>query len=510
MPTTTSHGDGGAGVARPTLRLAVNGTEHVLDIAASTPLVYVLRNDLRLNGPKFGCGLGECGACTVLVDGVAARVLRGGGRCRPGPRGNHAGGTGLRHGAAPGAACLHRGAGGAVRLLPQRHDHRHHGAARPQSDPPRTRCGRLCATTCAAAAPMWRSCAPSSGPPRHDGDPPPGRCCRSTPCWTRPTAFWCCAAAEPTRRLFVAVAADGTVTALQRACRPRHRHPHRAGADRRRGAGRRARPGTHGAGRHGARAEPGRDHRQRDHPGHRRAAARGRRARRGASCWPGGGASWARRRPTSRRGRDRAPARHNRHVTLRRVAGAASATGWRWTSGAGASRWPSTAWSASRCRGWTSRPRPRARSPTCTTCACPACCMAASCGRPMPASIAARSSGQPGRGGRGLGRHVPGLVAVVVIGDFVGVVAEREEHAVQAARRCGSPGAGRLRCPTSTSRGGAAGQPGHAAHPAGPRATWMPRSRAPRRRCAGPMSGRTRCTARSARPARSRTGPGRR
>ncbi len=60
-------------MARPTLRLAVNGTEHVLHIAASTPLVYVLRNDLRLNGPKFGCGLGECGACMVLVDGVAAR-----------------------------------------------------------------------------------------------------------------------------------------------------------------------------------------------------------------------------------------------------------------------------------------------------------------------------------------------------------------------------------------------------------------------------------------------------
>jgi nicotinate dehydrogenase subunit A len=51
----------------------VNGHTATLDIAADAPLLNVLRNDLCLNGPKFGCGLGECGACTVLVDGVAAR-----------------------------------------------------------------------------------------------------------------------------------------------------------------------------------------------------------------------------------------------------------------------------------------------------------------------------------------------------------------------------------------------------------------------------------------------------
>lgn len=52
----------------------VNGEPHLVDAAPDTPLLYVLRNDLGLNGPKFGCGLGQCGACAAMVGGRLART----------------------------------------------------------------------------------------------------------------------------------------------------------------------------------------------------------------------------------------------------------------------------------------------------------------------------------------------------------------------------------------------------------------------------------------------------
>ena len=57
----------------PKISLRVNGKARVIDTEADVPLLYVLRNDLELNGPKFGCGMAQCGACTVIVDGNAIR-----------------------------------------------------------------------------------------------------------------------------------------------------------------------------------------------------------------------------------------------------------------------------------------------------------------------------------------------------------------------------------------------------------------------------------------------------
>jgi nicotinate dehydrogenase subunit A len=56
------------------MTINVNGRSHTVDVDPATPLLYVLSDDLELRGPKFGCGLGQCGACVALVGGVATRT----------------------------------------------------------------------------------------------------------------------------------------------------------------------------------------------------------------------------------------------------------------------------------------------------------------------------------------------------------------------------------------------------------------------------------------------------
>jgi nicotinate dehydrogenase subunit A len=64
---------GGEEIIMAKIALRVNGATHTVDVDPSTPLLYILRNDLGLQGPRFGCGLGQCGACAVIINGVATR-----------------------------------------------------------------------------------------------------------------------------------------------------------------------------------------------------------------------------------------------------------------------------------------------------------------------------------------------------------------------------------------------------------------------------------------------------
>ena len=100
----------------------LNGETRTIEVAPDTPLLYVVRNELGLNNPRFGCGLAQCGACTVHLDGVPTRscslpVSAAAGTKITTYRARHAGQ------AASAAYGLHRRAGAAMRLLPQRLDH---------------------------------------------------------------------------------------------------------------------------------------------------------------------------------------------------------------------------------------------------------------------------------------------------------------------------------------------------------------------------------------------------
>src|ERR1700722_11812424 len=69
--STPEYGHTDGGEVALTVAVNINGTLQSVDVDPSTPLLYVLRNDLQLNGAKYGCGLGQCGACTVQLDGKA-------------------------------------------------------------------------------------------------------------------------------------------------------------------------------------------------------------------------------------------------------------------------------------------------------------------------------------------------------------------------------------------------------------------------------------------------------
>src|SRR5258706_5285189 len=73
MDSTTSHDDTKENTVPDTFHIHVNAAEHTVAADGDTPLLYVLRNDLGLNGPKFGCGLAQCGACTAIVGEEAVR-----------------------------------------------------------------------------------------------------------------------------------------------------------------------------------------------------------------------------------------------------------------------------------------------------------------------------------------------------------------------------------------------------------------------------------------------------
>ena len=104
------------------MKLHVDGSEHTVDVDETTPLLYVLRDELGLSGPRFGCGAGQCGSCTVLVDGRPLRsclrpVSQLGGR-----RIVTLAGLGSRSKPHPVQAAFLEEQGAAVRLLLQRHD----------------------------------------------------------------------------------------------------------------------------------------------------------------------------------------------------------------------------------------------------------------------------------------------------------------------------------------------------------------------------------------------------
>ena len=142
------------------LTLKVNGQTHTLDVDPATPLLYVLSDDLGLRGPKFGCGLGQCGACTVIVKGQAVRSCVTPVKTVQGVGDHHARRPRHDREAAPDSEGVHRRAGRAVRLLPERRDPDRQGFPRQESESQRRRdSAGACPACCAAASRTCACCA---------------------------------------------------------------------------------------------------------------------------------------------------------------------------------------------------------------------------------------------------------------------------------------------------------------------------------------------------------------
>ena len=142
------------------MTLKVNGRDHQVDAEPDTPLLYVLRDDLKLNAAKFGCGLGQCGSCTVIVDGKAVLSCVTPMVLLEGKQVTTLEGLGTASQARADPARLHGRAGGAMRLLHRRHDDAGAGAAATKSQADRRADTRPSwRHICAGAVPICESSA---------------------------------------------------------------------------------------------------------------------------------------------------------------------------------------------------------------------------------------------------------------------------------------------------------------------------------------------------------------
>ena len=142
------------------ITLKVNGRSHSVDVDPATPLLYVLSEDLALNGPKFGCGLGQCGACTVIVNGRAIRSCVTPVKTVEGVEITTLEGIGTAEKPASAAEGVYRRTGRAVRLLLERRDHDRQSAAGQKSESQQRRDrSRRFPACCAGASRTCACCA---------------------------------------------------------------------------------------------------------------------------------------------------------------------------------------------------------------------------------------------------------------------------------------------------------------------------------------------------------------